>query len=172
MLASGKHTPRPPGRLLTFCARGRALRRTAAHRRCHASLAWWKLEPAGASRCSRHDGSLLASGAVGTSSVAGAVAACGGLAASTSESGSHATARDASDERDSASRDASSVRLPPPPDSAAGNVYDASCLNIVLDPDAAPHTCHLTPADVACDSSADCVLWLVPGCGCAPRSSA
>jgi hypothetical protein len=45
---------------------------------------------------------------------------------------------------------------------------DAGCsdLALILDPDATPGTCEISPADVACDTAADCTLLMVGHCGC------
>jgi hypothetical protein len=51
-------------------------------------------------------------------------------------------------------------------DSEAG-VSDSGCQPlVVLLPDAAPHTCAFTPADVACNVDSDCDVYVAAGCGC------
>jgi hypothetical protein len=41
--------------------------------------------------------------------------------------------------------------------------------DLALDPDAAPHTCAFTPADVACNTNADCTTHVVVACQCIDR---
>jgi len=129
------------------------------------------LAPLPLARMSR--GALAAYAAAGASRIALASLGCGGLAQSV----------DAGiDERESAmSKDSGPLQVdagyggPPsdaPPGDApslhtdAGVVYDGSCPTLVLDPDAAPETCHFTPADVACDATSDCTVYVVQGCSC------
>jgi hypothetical protein len=65
-------------------------------------------------------------------------------------------------------------------DGEAGATFDAeipdalptSCPGqpqLALDPDAAPHTCAFTPADVACNTNADCTTHVVVQCQCIDR---
>ncbi len=60
------------------------------------------------------------------------------------------------------------------PDSGTDASFDAltpdafaDCAwSLVLDPDAAPNTCAVTPADVACNTNADCTSFVRNMCSC------
>jgi hypothetical protein len=53
-------------------------------------------------------------------------------------------------------------------DAAVPDAFPADCgvLTLTLRPDAAPNTCAFTPADVACDTSDDCIPYTLVSCGC------
>lgn len=52
--------------------------------------------------------------------------------------------------------------------SSSSDAFPASCgpNAFVLRPDAAPNTCAFTPADVACNTNADCSTYTPVSCGC------
>jgi hypothetical protein len=49
---------------------------------------------------------------------------------------------------------------------AGGRGYDCTEYTFSLNPDAAADTCSFTPADVTCNSNADCTTYVKIGCGC------
>jgi hypothetical protein len=53
-------------------------------------------------------------------------------------------------------------------DAEIPDAFPATCTEYTfsLDPDAAADTCAFTPADVACNSNADCTTSVKVGCGC------
>ncbi len=54
------------------------------------------------------------------------------------------------------------------PDLEIPDAFPASCSEATfrLTPDAGPRQCAFTPADVSCNTNADCVPYTVVGCGC------
>ncbi len=55
-------------------------------------------------------------------------------------------------------------------DSGTATSLDACGTSVPLVPDAAPHTCALTPADVACNVDSDCTVLNVEHCGCTSQA--
>ena len=53
-------------------------------------------------------------------------------------------------------------------DAKIPDAFPTTCaqFNFVLDPDAAANTCAFAPADVACNSNADCTSYVKLGCRC------
>jgi hypothetical protein len=108
-----------------------------------------------------NDATSSSSGGSGGGSSAGTSGISSGSAASTSD--------DSSSSSSGAGSDSGS-------DGTAGGAFDAeipdafpeSCgqFTFALNPDAAPHTCAFTPADVACNRNADCEWYIAVGCGC------
>ena len=85
-----------------------------------------------------------------------------GVAASPDGASPDAASPGASDAGDAGSA------LAPADASTPDDALDASCgvEPLVLDPDATPGTCEISPADVACDAPSDCTLLVVTYCGC------
>ncbi len=94
---------------------------------------------------------------------------CGGRESGTSASGSGAD-RESTSDSSGASSSASGNDGGPRNivDAETPDAFSASCalFAFVIDAHAAANTCSFTPADVACNSNADCTFYVQVGCGC------
>ena len=124
-------------------------------RRCGPWMRMVRLEPMA---------SLLFTAATTAILCAGAVPlACGGTVAP--QDSVDASSHDAAPPRD-AGHEPPSLFSPGDGGGVTVSHYIGTCPILTLDPDAAPYTCRVAPADVACTVDSDCVVYTTGGCGC------
>jgi hypothetical protein len=96
------------------------------------------------------------------------VAACGTAGGQgTADSGSNgldATQADAIG--DATAPEVDDARAADSPDVLGTPFTDGDCNTLLIVPDAAPHTCVFTPADLACNLDSDCVIFVRVECSC------
>jgi hypothetical protein len=120
----------------------------------HANGTFWACSD-GCNSCSCNNGKIgstligcsLSSGPDGSSGVGASSGAASGAAGSGSDSGSEGGTGDILD-----------AEIP--------DAFPATCTEYTFSLDAAADTCGFTPADVACNSNADCTTYVKIGCGC------